>query len=105
MRVVCDSTARFSNAGDLLPAFDLVALSSRREGTPIVLFEAMAAQVPIVATDVGGIADVVRPGREALIVPPETTSELSSAITNALSDRTGSKVRSAVGTTASSLGV
>ena len=47
------------NAGRLFPAFNVFLLSSRSEGTPIALFEAMAAEVPIVATRVGGIPDVV----------------------------------------------
>lgn len=56
------------NAGRLMCAFDVFALSSRSEGTPIALFEAMAAGVPIVATSVGGVPDVVSE-REASVVP------------------------------------
>jgi len=80
-------------AGDLFPAFDLFALSSRTEGTPIVLFEAMAAHTPIVTTMVGGVPDVVRPDLEALSVPPEDPKALAKAIDDALSDRQGSKRR------------
>jgi gamma-polyglutamate biosynthesis protein CapA len=47
------------NAGELFAAFDVFLLSSRSEGTPITLFEAMAAAVPIIATRVGGVPDVV----------------------------------------------
>jgi glycosyltransferase involved in cell wall biosynthesis len=47
------------NAGKLFPAFDAFLLSSRTEGTPMALLEAMAARVPIVATRVGGVPDVV----------------------------------------------
>lgn len=46
-------------AGRYLRAFDLFVMSSRTEGTPMALFEAMAAKVPIVAARVGGVPDVV----------------------------------------------
>ncbi len=63
----------------LLRAFDAFALSSRSEGTPIVLFEAMAAGVPIVATRVGGVPDVVG-GGEAVLVPPEDAAALAKGL-------------------------
>lgn len=47
------------DAGQLFRAFDVLVLSSRTEGTPIVLLEAMEASVPIIATAVGGVPDVV----------------------------------------------
>jgi len=47
------------NAERLFAAFDVFLLSSRTEGTPMVLLEAMAAKTPIVATEVGGVPDVV----------------------------------------------
>ena len=51
----------------LFAAFDVFVLSSRTEGTPIVLFEAMAAGTPIVATRVGGVPRVVSPAEAALV--------------------------------------
>jgi glycosyltransferase involved in cell wall biosynthesis len=72
----CGSVER---AARFFPAFDLFVLSSRTEGTPIVLFEAMAAGVPIVATDVGGVPDVVGPD-EALLVPRPEPGALAAAI-------------------------
>ena len=71
------------NAARLLPAFDAFVLSSHSEGTPIVLFEAMAAGVPIVATRVGGVPDVV--GDEgAMLVPPDDPVALGKAVQSVL---------------------
>jgi glycosyltransferase involved in cell wall biosynthesis len=48
---------------------DAVVLSSANEGTPVTIIEALAAGRPVVATDVGGVADVVRDGVDGLLVP------------------------------------
>jgi glycosyltransferase involved in cell wall biosynthesis len=82
------------DAGRLLAAFDLFALSSRTEGTPIVLLEAMAAGVPVVATAVGGVPDVVGPA-EALLVPPDDPGALAGAIRDALADPAGARAKAA----------
>jgi glycosyltransferase involved in cell wall biosynthesis len=73
------------DAGQLFPAFDVYVLSSRTEGTPMVLFEAMAAQVPIVAARVGGVPDVLST-REAWLPAGESSVELAAAIRSALAD-------------------
>lgn len=81
------------DAARLLAAFDVLALSSRTEGTPIVLFEAMAAGVPIVASRVGGVPDVVT-GAEAALVPPEQPEALARALEDALvHDAAGARAR------------
>ena len=67
------------DAARLFSAFDVFVLSSRTEGTPIVLFEAMGTGVPIVATRVGGVPDVVSPV-EAALVPPGDPSALAAEI-------------------------
>ncbi|MFN2564892.1 MAG: glycosyltransferase [Gemmatimonadaceae bacterium] len=67
------------NAARLASAFDVIVISSRTEGTPIVLFEAMAACTPVVATRVGGVPDVVSPN-EAVLVPAEDPGALARAI-------------------------
>jgi glycosyltransferase involved in cell wall biosynthesis len=66
-------------ASKLFSAFDVFVNSSRTEGTPITLFEAMGAGVPIIATAVGGVPDVVS-SDEALVIPPENPSALAAAI-------------------------
>jgi glycosyltransferase involved in cell wall biosynthesis len=67
------------NAARLLTAFDAFVLSSRTEGTPMVILEAMAAGTPIIATMVGGVPDMLS-DREAVLVPPEDPRALAAAI-------------------------
>ena len=75
-----------SDAGRLFTAFDVFVLSSRTEGTPIVLFEAMAAHVPIVATTVGGVEGVVS-AETAYLVAPEDPVELATALRRVRAER------------------
>ncbi|MEO7103270.1 MAG: glycosyltransferase, partial [Gemmatimonadaceae bacterium] len=83
---------RVPAAGSLLRAFDVIALSSRTEGTPMVILEAMSSQVPIVATQVGGVPDMLSP-TEALLVPPDNPTALANALRSALADGAASAIR------------
>ena len=65
---------------DLLPGFDTFVLSSLHEGLSIALVEALAAGVPIVATRVGGIPELVTHGEYGLLVPPADPAALASAM-------------------------
>jgi len=65
---------------DLLPAFDVFALPSRYEGLPTAVVEAMASGVPVVATAVNAVADVVIPGETGLLVPPAWSRLLVEAL-------------------------
>ena len=65
---------------DLLPAFDVFALSSRYEGLPTVVVEAMICGVPVVATAVNAVPDLVIPGETGLLVPPGRPGQLAAAI-------------------------
>jgi glycosyltransferase involved in cell wall biosynthesis len=57
------------DARPLMPAFDIFALTSKSEGHPLVVLEAMTRGLPIVATGVGGIADTVQYGVNGFITP------------------------------------
>lgn len=63
-------TGYLPQAYEALPAMDLFVLPSVSEGMGLVLLEAMQAGVPIVASAVGGIPEVVLAGKDALLVPP-----------------------------------
>lgn len=82
-----------SGAASLFSAFDAFVLSSRTEGTPIVLFEAMDASVPIVATTVGGVPDVITDA-DALLVPPDDPSAIAGALRAIQEDRGAARERS-----------
>jgi glycosyltransferase involved in cell wall biosynthesis len=82
------------DAGRFMRGFDAFVLSSRTEGTPISLLEAMHACVPVVATAVGGVPDVVSPG-EAVLVPPEQPEALAAAIRLTLADPSSAAQRAA----------
>lgn len=71
---------------ELLATFDLFVLSSVTEGVSMTLLEAMAAELPIVATDVGGNAEVVLDNRTGLIVPPRNPEAMAHAMLRIMGD-------------------
>lgn len=71
---------RRDDVPDLLAACDVFCLSSRHEGLPITVLEAMAAGKPVVVTDVGGCAEVVVDGHTGIVVPSENPGALAKAI-------------------------
>lgn len=74
---------------DLLGAIDVLAIPSLYEGTPLALFEAMAAGKAIVSSAVDGCAEVLEEGRTALLVPPRDAPALAAAIGSLLADSEG----------------
>jgi glycosyltransferase involved in cell wall biosynthesis len=61
-------------------AMDGFVLPSLTEGTPMALLEAMASQVPVIASAVGGVPAVVRDGENGLLVPPADATRLAEAM-------------------------
>jgi glycosyltransferase involved in cell wall biosynthesis len=71
---------------DLLGALDVFAISSLYEGTPLALFEAMAAGKAIVSTAVDGCREVLQDGETGLLVPPADAEGLARAVLRLLAD-------------------
>jgi glycosyltransferase involved in cell wall biosynthesis len=71
----------------VLAALDVFALSSRTEGLPLVLPEAMATGLPIVATAVGGIPDVIDEGETGFLVPSQDEAALRARLAELDADR------------------
>jgi len=63
---------------------DIIALSSDNEGTPVCLIEALACKRPVVATNVGGVADVLQDGRLGSLTPMGDLDAFANALTRML---------------------
>jgi glycosyltransferase involved in cell wall biosynthesis len=72
---------------DVLPLFyalDLMVLTSKNEGTPVSIIEGMAAGLPVISTDVGGVTDILDGGKLGTVVPPGDADALAQAMRRAL---------------------
>jgi len=79
------------NIAEILAKLTLFILPSIRETFPVCLLEAMAASLPVVATDVGGIPEVVKDKETGLLVPPKNPEALATAILTLLQDKERAK--------------
>ena len=68
------------DAPQILPGFDVLLLTSRWEGLPLVIPQAMASGVPVVASAVDGNREVVRDGENGLLAPPSKPEALADAV-------------------------
>ena len=71
---------------EYLAGADLVVNPSRSEGLPNVVLEALSVHTPVVATEVGGVSEVIEAGRSGWLVPPGDPGALAAAIGDALDD-------------------
>jgi len=90
-------TGHVSDPWPLLNASDIFVLPSHSEGSPLVIFEAMAAGLPIVATSVGGVPETLTDGEDALLVPPSDPDALAIALARLIKNE---PLRSRLGTAA-----
>lgn len=75
-----------ADVANIMRSFDVFVLSSRAEGMPVTLLEAMATALPIVATEVGGIPEVIQDGVNGFLVPPGEPQRIAQALAAYLDD-------------------
>jgi glycosyltransferase involved in cell wall biosynthesis len=79
--VKVDFLGPVEDAREHIAHFDAFVLPSRGENLPISILEAMAAAVPVIATRVGGVPELLDNGRAGILVEPESSDALAEAIT------------------------
>jgi|ERR1051326_1350054 glycosyltransferase involved in cell wall biosynthesis len=87
--LLSDKLQFLGSVADMVPIYQqgtIFVLTSDHEGTPNVLLEAMATGLPIVATDVGGVPEVVRHQRTGFLVPCEDTKAQLDAVSQLVED-------------------
>lgn len=80
----CRLLGQYGDVPRLHHALDLLVQSSTYEGTPNVVLEAMALETPVVATDAGGTAELVRDGIDGVVVPAGDVQALTRAMSGAI---------------------
>jgi len=73
-------TGFVDNVGDYLAAFDVFVLPSNREGIGSILFDAMERGLPVIATRVGGVPDIVHHGENGMLIDAARPDQLRAAI-------------------------
>lgn len=68
---------QISNARQLIPAFDVFVLPSVKEGFPWAILEAMAAKLPIIATRVGAIPEIIEDGKNGMLIEPAHPEQIA----------------------------
>lgn len=86
-----DSYVKFlgycSNAYEIMCLFDIFVLLSKREGLPLSILEAMYAGVPVIASDVGAVREIVRTGENGVLLHTDDPEAIASEIIDLLMDQ------------------
>ena len=85
-RVVFEGAINQDRIRDFYAAADAFCLPSFAEGLPVVLMEAMAMEIPCVATHIAGIPELIRDGEDGLLVPPSDVDALVKALARLMDD-------------------
>ncbi|MBL8008447.1 MAG: glycosyltransferase family 4 protein, partial [Ignavibacteria bacterium] len=80
-----------NNISETMKSFDVFVLSSRYEGIPYVVLEAMRNSIPLVTTDAGGISEIIENMRNGIIVEKGNPAELARSVNLLLNDSNLSK--------------
>lgn len=86
-----------ADVAPVMRSFSLFALSSIAEGTPVTMLEAMASELPVVSTAVGGIPDLVAHGNSGTLVPAGDAQAMAAAIAPYVRDRALARRHGAAG--------
>lgn len=81
-----------SNVAEWMAQADVLALPSAWEGLPNVVLEAMAHGLPVIATNVDGVPEIIEHGVTGWIIPPDDVAALTDALTNLLADINGRRL-------------
>lgn len=77
-----------TNVQDFMAAFDVLVVPSIEEPLGLVALESLAAGTPVIASQIGGLPEIVRPGENGMLVPPKDPSRLARAIIDMAQSRT-----------------
>ncbi len=80
-----------TDISDCLGEFEVFCMPSQAEGLGSAALEAMAARLPVVTTNAGGLAEVFKDGQNGLVVPPRNPERMAEAICQMLRDPTAAK--------------
>lgn len=73
-------TGHSENVNEMLSLFDVFAFPSIDEGLGLVVIEAMASGVPVIASSIGGIPEIIENGKTGILIPPEDSDAMAKAV-------------------------